>query len=202
MKKVKIGFIGCGNISEVYLKNCTQTFGILDVVAVADVIPEMAEKRAKEFGIPHVYTVKELLSDPEIQIVVNLTSPTVHTEVNLKILEAGKHVYTEKPFALSLEDADQVLSLAKEKGLRVGGAPDTFLGAQLQTAKKIIDDGWLGTVYATSGQIVSGTVWNGMHPRLHSFMDFGWDPLFDMAPYWLAAMVHLMGPAERVAGSV
>ena len=95
-----------------------------------------------------------------------------------------------------------MLSLAKEKGLRVGAAPDTFLGAQLQTARKIIDDGWLGTVYAANGMIISGTAWNGMHPNIHSLMDFGWDPLFDMAPYWLAGMVHLMGPAVRVSGSV
>jgi predicted dehydrogenase len=130
-----------------------------------------------------------------------LTSPTVHTEVNLQILEAGKHVYTEKPFALSLEDADKVLALAMEKGLRVGSAPDTFLGAQLQTARKLVDEGWIGKVYGASGTIITGTAWDAMHPNTPGFLDYGWDPLFDMAPYWLTAMVHIMGPATRVSGS-
>ncbi len=201
MRKVKVGFIGCGHISGSYLKNCTEMFEILDVVAVADVFPEMAKKRAEEFGIANVYTVEELLADQDIEIVVNLTSPKAHTEVNLRILEAGKHVYTEKPFALSLDDADRVLSLAKQKGLLVGSAPDTFLGGQLQTARKIIDDGWIGTVYAAGGLIVMGHAWEGTHPNIHALMDFGWDPLFDMAPYWLTAMVHLLGPAQRVSGS-
>nr|WP_144928695.1 Gfo/Idh/MocA family oxidoreductase [Paenibacillus bovis] len=202
MRKVKIGFIGCGNISHIYLTSCTQKFDILDVVAVADIFPEMAQRRAEEFNIPKVYTVEELLADPEIEIVVNLTSPTVHTEVNLKILEAGKHVYTEKPFAMSREDADKVLNLAKEKGLLVGSAPDTFLGAQLQTARKLIDDGWIGKVYGAGGMFITGTAWDASHPNTPAFLDFGWDPLFDMAPYWLTAMVHLMGPATRVSGSV
>src|SRR5689334_14755361 len=109
MRKVNIGVIGCGQISSIYLKNCTQTFDILDVVACADLAPELALKRAQEFHIPRACTVEELLADPNIEIVVDLTSPQVHADVNRKVLQAGKHVYTEKPFALTAEDADEVL---------------------------------------------------------------------------------------------
>jgi predicted dehydrogenase len=148
MRKVKIGLIGCGQISHIYLKNCTEMFDILQVEACADLVPELANKRAAEFRIPKVYTVEELLGDPEIEIVLNLTAPAVHAAINMKALQSGKHVYTEKPFALTREDADEVLKLAAERGLRVGCAPDTFLGAGIQTCIKLIDDGWIGTPYA------------------------------------------------------
>ncbi|WP_201755342.1 Gfo/Idh/MocA family protein [Paenibacillus glycinis] len=201
MQKTKIGIIGCGVISGIYLENCTKTFGILEVAAVADLMPEMARKRAEEYGIPKACTVQELLDDPEIEIVVNLTAPQVHAEVNLQILNAGKHVYTEKPFALNREDADRVLALAEEKGLRVGCAPDTFLGAGLQTSRKIIEDGWIGMPYAASGLIIMGNAYDGMHPNFHNYLQFGWDPLFDMAPYYLTAFIHLLGPVRSVSGS-
>lgn len=201
MKTTKIGLIGCGHISGIYLENCTEMFDILEVVAVADVFPEMAKRRAEQYGIPKACTVEELLADPEIEIVLNLTSPQAHTEVNLKILEAGKHLYAEKPFALTPEDADRVLELAQAKGLRVGIAPDTFLGAGLQTSRKIIEDGWIGTPYAASALIVMGHAWEGTHPNLQSLMQLGWDPLLDMAPYYLTALVHFFGPARRVTGS-
>ncbi|MBO7747330.1 Gfo/Idh/MocA family oxidoreductase [Paenibacillus sp. MWE-103] len=202
MQKTKIGVIGCGVISGIYLENCTKTFGNLEVAAVADLVPEMARKRAEEYGIPKACTVQELLDDPEIEIVVNLTAPQVHADVNLQILNAGKHAYTEKPFAMNREDADRVLALAEEKGLRVGCAPDTFLGAGLQTSRKVIDDGWIGTPYAASGLILMGNAYDGMHPNFHNYLQFGWDPLFDMTPYYLTAFIHLLGPARGVSGSV
>ena len=201
MQRVKVGVIGCGRISSIYLKNCTQTFNILDVVACADLVPELAQQRAEEFHIPRACTVEEVLADPEIEIVLNLTSPHVHAEMNKRVLEAGKHVYTEKPFALTAEDADQVLELARTKGLRVGCAPDTFLGGGLQTCRKLIDDGWIGTPYAASGLILMGNPSDAMHPMFHTFFQLGWDPLFDMAPYYLTAMVFLLGPVRRVTGS-
>src|SRR5690606_22362535 len=123
-----VGVVGCGMISAIYLKNCTRTFENLDVVACADLQPELARSRAQEFGVPRACTVEELLADPAVEAVLNLTSPAAHTAVNLRALEAGKHVYAEKPFALAMDDADRVLALAAEKGLRVGVAPDTFLG--------------------------------------------------------------------------
>ncbi|SFB06036.1 Predicted dehydrogenase [Cohnella sp. OV330] len=202
MEKTKIGIIGCGAISAIYLENCTKMFGVLEVAAVADLVPELARRRADEYGIPKACTVEELLADPAIEIVVNLTAPHAHTAVNLQILEAGKHAYAEKPFALNREDADLVLRTAEAKGLRVGSAPDTFLGAGLQTCRKLIDGGWIGTPYAASGQILMGNVYDGMHPNLPNFLKLGWDPLFDMAPYYITAMVNLLGPVRKVSGSV
>ncbi|MBB3114493.1 putative dehydrogenase [Paenibacillus phyllosphaerae] len=200
MQPVKIGIMGCGMISGIYLHNCTAVFDNLEVKAVADLVPELAAKRAAEFNVPYVYTAEEMLSDPEIEIIVNLTAPHVHAAVNKQILEAGKHVYTEKPFALTREDADDVLALAEAKGLRVGSAPDTFLGGSLQTCRKLIDDGWIGTPYAASGSIIMGHAWDGSHPNIAALMKLGWDPLFDMAPYYFTAMVNLLGPVRRVAG--
>ena len=201
MRKVKIGLIGCGQISHIYLKNCTEMFDILQVEACADLVPELANKRAAEFGIPKVYTVEELLADPEIEIVLNLTAPAVHAAINMKALQSGKHVYTEKPFALTREDADEVLKLAAERGLRVGCAPDTFLGAGIQTCIKLIDDGWIGTPYAASGTIIMGTSGDGMHPNFQNFLRLGGDPLLDMGPYYLTALIAMLGPVRRVTGS-
>ncbi|MDF2964446.1 MAG: gfo/Idh/MocA family oxidoreductase [Paenibacillus sp.] len=200
MKKVKVGLIGCGQISGIYLKNCTQTFDILEVVACADLVPELARKQAGEFGVPRACSVDELLADPEIEIIINLTAPKVHAQINMKALEAGKHVYTEKPFALNREEADQVLALAETKGLRVGCAPDTFLGGGLQTCRKLIDDGWIGTPYAANGTIFMGGGSGGLHPNFQNFLRLGGDPLFDMGPYYLTAMVFLLGPIGSVSG--
>jgi predicted dehydrogenase len=201
MKKMPIGVLGCGQISGIYLQNCTQGFGILEVAACADLVPELAVQRAAEYGIPRACSVEELLADPAIELVLNLTSPQVHTEVNRRILSAGKHVYTEKPFALTRADADAVLGQARASGLRVGCAPDTFLGAGLQTCRKLLDDGAIGTPYAASGLILMGSVWDGMHPNAPYYLQLGWDPLFDMAPYYLTALVFLLGPVRRVTGS-
>jgi len=202
MRRIKIGVIGAGVISHVYLKNCTGMFdNILEVKAVADLVPELARKRAEEFRIPHVYTVDELLADPEIEIVLNLTAPSAHAPLNLRALQAGKHVYTEKPFALSREDADEVLALAEEKGLLVGCAPDTFLGAGIQTCIKLIDDGWIGKPYAASATIIMGNASNGMHPNFQNFLKLGGDPIMDMGPYYLTALIAMLGPVRRVTGS-
>ncbi|WP_274655166.1 Gfo/Idh/MocA family protein [Paenibacillus humicola] len=199
---MKIGLIGCGRISHIYLKNCTETFQhILEVRACADLVPELASQRAEEFGIPNVYTVDELLADPEIEIVLNLTAPAAHASLNLKALQAGKHVYTEKPFALTREDADEVLALAEAKGLRVGCAPDTFFGSGLQTCIKLIDDGWIGQPYASSGTIIMGNASGGMHPNFQNFLKLGGDPVMDMCPYYLTALIAMLGPVRRVSGS-
>lgn len=202
MRKVKVGVIGAGVISNIYLKNCTGMFdNILEVKAIADIVPELAETRAEEYNIPHVYTVDELLADPEIEIVLNLTSPAAHAPLNLKALQAGKHVYTEKPFALCRKDADEVIALAELKGLLVGCAPDTFLGAGIQTCIKLIDDGWIGTPYAASGTIIMGDASGGMHPNFENFLKLGGDPIMDMGPYYLTALIAMLGPVRRVTGS-
>lgn len=201
MQPLNVGVIGCGQISAIYLQNCVQRFDVLNVVACADMLPELARARAAEFDIPNAVSVDELLADPAIELVVNLTSPQAHAAVNKRALRAGKHVYTEKPFALTREDADEVLALAQAKQLRVGCAPDTFLGGGLQTCRALIDDGAIGTPYAASGLILMGNVYDGMHPRFEQYLQLGWDPLFDMAPYYLTALVTLLGPVRRVTGS-
>lgn len=198
--KVKVGVIGCGRISGIYLKNCSQTFVNTEVTACADVVLELAKARAEEFQIERACTVEELLADPAIEIVVNLTVPTAHAEVNRRILQAGKHVYTEKPFALTASDADSVLELAQKQGLRVGCAPDTFLGAILQTCRKLIDEGTIGIPYAASGLVLMGGPYEAMAPNFQSYFQLGWDPLFDMAPYYLTALVNLLGSVRKVAG--
>lgn len=202
MRRIKIGVIGCGMISEVYLQNCTQVFHhVLEVVAVADLVPELAAKRAKEFNVPTSCSVEELLANPEIEIVLNLTAPVAHTIVNEQILNAGKHVYTEKPFALTREDADKILNLAETKGLLVGCAPDTFLGASMQTCIKLIEDGEIGTPFAANASIILGTPANGNHPNVQNFLKLGGDPIMDMGPYYLTALVAMLGPIKRVTGS-
>jgi predicted dehydrogenase len=202
MRKVKVGVIGTGQISRIYLKNMTETFdGILEVKALADRVPELARQRAEQFTIPNVWTVEELLADPEIEIVLNLTVPAAHAAINLQALRAGKHVYSEKPFALTREDADEVLQLAEATGLLVGCAPDTFLGGGLQTCRKLIDEGWIGTPYSANGTIIMGNASNGMHPNFQNFLKLGGDPIMDMAPYYLTALIFLLGPVRRVTGT-
>jgi len=200
VQTAKVGVIGCGKISGIYLRNCTSTLDNLDVVACADLVPELAEQRAREFGIPKACSVAELLGDPEIEIVLNLTVPHAHAALNLEVLRAGKHVYTEKPFALSRADADAVLDLARSRDLRVGSAPDTFLGGGLQTCRRLIDDGAIGTPYGASGLILMGNVYERLHLGTERYLELGWDPLFDMAPYYLTALVFLLGPVRTVTG--
>jgi len=197
--KVKIGVIGCGNISRIYLEQ-SQTFEILEVKAVADVDMERAKAKAEAHGIPYVYTVDQLLADPEIEIVVNITPPSAHAEIGLRALEAGKSVYNEKPLAIFREDAQKMLKLAAEKGLRVGCAPDTFLGAGLQTCRKLIDDGAIGVpVAATAFMLGHGP--ERWHPDPEFFYKVGGGPMFDMGPYYLTALVSLLGPVRRVTGT-
>ncbi len=197
--RTKIGIVGCGNISSTYLKVCP-TFENLEVAAVADVVMERAQAQAAAFNVPHAYTVDELLADPDIAIVLNLTIPAAHAEIALRALAAGKSVYNEKPLALTREEGQQILRLAKDKGLRVGCAPDTFLGAGLQTCRKLIDDGWIGTpVAATAFMLGHGP--EGWHPDPDFFYQPGAGPLFDMGPYYLTALITLLGPVRRVTGS-
>jgi predicted dehydrogenase len=200
MSKVKVGIIGCGNISAIYAKNLSQMFHQVELVACADLIKDRAEARAQEYQIPNVYTPEALLADPNIDIVVNLTTPPVHGSICTATLEAGKHSYVEKPLALTRDEAQQVLDLAKQKTLRIGGAPDTFLGAGLQTCRKLIEDGWIGEpVAATAFMLCHG------HEHWHPDPDFyykpGGGPMFDMGPYYLTALVSLLGPVKRVTGS-
>ena len=199
MNKVKIGIIGCGNISSIYLKNLSTMFEITEVSACADIILENAVKQAKEFNIKKACSVEELLSDPDIKIVVNLTTPSSHFEVSIAALEAGKNVYIEKPLSLTRQQGTELINKAKEKNLLVGGAPDTFLGGGMQTCRKLIDDGWIGTpVAATAFMTCHGH--ESWHPAPDFYYKIGGGPMFDMGPYYLTALLSLMGPVAKVSG--
>jgi predicted dehydrogenase len=199
MERVKVGIIGCGNIFGQYAKGC-RAFEILELVACADINPGAAETRAKEYNISNVLTVEELLNDPEIKIVINLTVPQAHASVSLATIAAGKHVYSEKPLAVTREDGRKILAAAREKAVLVGCAPDTFLGGGLQTCRKLIDDGWIGEPVAAVAFMASRGP-ESWHPNPAIFYQQGAGPLFDMGPYYLTALVHLLGPVRRVTGS-
>jgi len=199
MKTVKIGIIGCGNISSAYLRT-VQTFDILECVALADLDLERARARAEEFGVPKACTTEELLADPEIELVVNLTIPAAHFEVSMAIIEAGKHVYTEKPLAIIREDGAKILDAAKAKGVRVGCAPGTFIGGGLQTCRKLLDDGAIGRPVAAAAFMMSHGA-EHWHPDPAFLYQIGAGPMFDMGPYYLTALTTLLGPITRVAGS-
>lgn len=195
MEKVRVGVIGCGRISRQYLDNLTQRFQFcVDVVACADILREAAERRAEEYGIPRVCSVDQLLADPEVEIAVNLTVPTAHYEVSMAALAAGVHVYTEKPLAVTREEGRTLIEAAKAKGLLIGGAPDTFLGAGLQTCRKLIDDGWVGKPVSAQAMIAMGV-------HVERYHKVGVGPMFDMGPYYVTALVALLGPVVRATGS-
>jgi len=199
-RKVKIGVVGCGVISGIYLKTLTTLFKNTEVIAVCDIIPERAENRAKEFGVPRVYTPEQFYKDEDIELVVNLTPPKVHTEVELLALNAGKHIYTEKPFGVKREDAEKVMKLAAEKGLMAGGAPETFLGGGFQTIRKILDEGIIGRPVSIMGFMLGHGPEN-WHPDPEFFYQTGGGPMFDMGPYYITCMVNLLGPIAKVAGA-
>jgi predicted dehydrogenase len=200
VSKVKAGIIGCGNISGIYLQ-APKILEVLEIVAVADIDLTRAQEKADQYNIEKAYSVEGLLNDPEIEIVINLTIPNAHFEICLKALEAGKHVYVEKPLSIEFEEGQKLLSVAKEKGLRIGGAPDTFLGGGIQTCRKLVDDGWIGEpISATAFMLSPGH--EGWHPDPEFFYKKGGGPMFDMGPYYLTALVNLIGPIKRVTGSV
>ncbi|HLV80384.1 MAG TPA: Gfo/Idh/MocA family oxidoreductase [Chthonomonadaceae bacterium] len=198
MQPVKVGIIGCGNISGIYFK-AGKTFQILDIVACADRVMERARAKAEEHGVRAV-TVDQLLADPEIQIVINLTTPDAHYDVCKAALEAGKHVHVEKPLSITREQGKDLLETARARNLRVGAAPDTFLGGGLQTCRKLIDDGWIGEpVGATAFMLCHGH--ESWHPDPEFYYKSGGGPMFDMGPYYLTALIALIGPIRRVTGS-
>jgi predicted dehydrogenase len=198
MPKTRIGIIGCGNISSIYFKNL-RIFESTEVAAGADLDMARAQARGEEFGVPAV-TVDELLANAEIEIVLNLTIPKAHAPVNLAALAAGKHAYTEKPLAVTREDGARTLAAARAANLRVGAAPDTVLGAGIQTCRKLIDDGAIGQPVAAVAFMPSHGH-ESWHPDPEFYYKAGGGPLFDMGPYYLPALITLLGPIARVSGS-
>ncbi len=197
--KTTVGIIGCGQISSIYFQ-APQSFEVLDIVACSDLDMDRARSQAERFGITKVYSSEELLADPDIDVVLNLTIPAVHAEIGMAALKAGKSVYGEKPLALDRTLGQALLQLAQAKQLRVGSAPDTFLGGGLQTCIKLINEGAIGTpVAATAFMMGHGP--ESWHPNPDFFYQPGAGPLFDMGPYYLTALIAMMGPVQRVSGS-
>ncbi len=196
MEKLKVGIIGCGNISGIYCKRLKE-FDIIDLVACSDIILERAQQKQKEFNIPRACTVEEILADPDIEIIVNLTTPNAHYQVAMSSLNAGKSVYNEKPLAINKKQDKEILEIAEKKNLFVGCAPDTFLGAGIQTCRKIIDDGLIGEpVSATAFMVCHGH--ESWHPEPEFYYKPGAGPMFDMGPYYLTCLVNLIGPVKNV----
>jgi predicted dehydrogenase len=198
MRKVGIGIIGCGVISKAYLTAMKQ-FSNIELRAVADMRSSAAELRAKEFGVPGM-RVDQLLKRDDVEIVVNLTVPLAHTDVSLAVLNAGKHVHSEKPLGVNMIEACKVMDLAAHRNLRVGCAPDTFLGGGHQTARKLIDDDAIGKPVAGTAVFMCPG-----HERWHPAPGFyylrGGGPMLDMGPYYITDLVQLLGPIASVMGS-
>ncbi len=197
--RVGVGVIGAGVISTQYLDNLT-TFPDVEVLFIADLDVTRARAQAEKYGVPGFGTTEELLAHPDVEIVVNLTIPAAHVEVALQALAAGKHVWSEKPFALDRGSGRRLLEESKRTGLRVATAPDTFLGAGLQTGKRLIAEGRIGqpltalTLFQASGP-------ESWHPNPDFLYAVGAGPLFDMGPYYLTTLVQNLGPVKRVAAT-
>lgn len=196
MRPMIVGIIGCGNISEAYFKGAARS-GLLRVKACADMRPEAAEARASEFGCAAV-AVEALLADPEIEAVINLTVPLAHGPVSRQIIAAGKHVYSEKPLAARFGEAQALVLAAAGRKLRVGCAPDTFLGAAHQAARRALDAGRIGRVVAGAAAVL-GHGMESWHPNPEFFFKRGGGPIHDIGPYYVTQLVNLLGPVARVA---
>ncbi len=194
-KELGVGIIGCGNISTTYF-SLAPLFKGLKVLACADINMEAARARAEEYKV-RAQTIDELLANDELDVIVNLTIPDAHFPVSKRILEAGKHVYSEKPLVLTLEQGEELRRIAKEKGLAVGCAPDTFLGGAHQLARKFIDDGGIGRVTSGACYVMSPgmEMW---HPNPDFFFLPGGGPILDLGPYYIANLINLIGPVKRV----
>ena len=194
-KELGVGIIGCGNISTTYF-SLSPLFKGLKVLACADINMNAAELRAKEYGV-RAQTIDELLANDELDVIVNLTIPDAHFPVSKRILEAGKHVYSEKPLVLSLEQGEELRRIAKEKGLAVGCAPDTFLGGAHQLARQYIDQGGVGRITSGACYVMSPgmEMW---HPSPDFFFLPGGGPILDLGPYYVANLINLIGPVKRV----
>lgn len=197
LRKVKTAIIGCGMISNIYIKNLKNTFSIIDLEAICDRFPATAEEKAEKYGIERIMTMEEILESPEIELVINLTAAPAHYEVIKAALDAGKHVYTEKMMCTEFKKGKELVALAREKGLYLGAAPDTFLGAGLQTARKVIDSGFIGEVTSVLASV------NRNHPICSERFEFikheGGSFPYDVGVYYITAILALFGPVKKVS---
>ena len=196
--QLNIGVVGCGTISDAYLQ-AAQKFPSIRMLSCADINNDAAIAKAEQYGL-EAMPVDELLAHNEIQIVLNLTTPQHHVAIGARALNAGKHTYSEKPLALSVEQAAKLVQLSEEKGLRVGCAPDTFLGGAHQTARQTVDEGLIGhPVAGTAFMMCPGH--ESWHPNPEFYYLEGGGPLMDMGPYYLTDLVSLLGPVKSVSGA-
>ena len=200
MKKTGIGIVGCGNISGIYFENLCTVFENVEVKACADLDVERVQAKVKEYPDVEELTLDGILANPEIDIVVNLTTPQGHFPVAMQAVEAGKSVHNEKPLVLTREEGRQLLAAASAKGVRVGCAPDTFMGGGIQTCRKLIDDGLIGEpIGAQAFMLCHGH--ESWHPDPEFYYKVGGGPMFDMGPYYVTVLLALLGPVKRVTGS-
>lgn len=199
-KQFHVGIVGCGMISNIYIKNIKSVFNnVLHVHGVFDKDLSLAQKQAAEYGLSVCYSSSEsMFSDPEIDIVLNLCPPAAHYTINKQAIRAGKHVYSEKPLALTFAEGAELVSLAKQHGVFLGCAPDTPLGALVQTARKLVEEDSIGRVIGASANLIKRGV-EDWHPNPHFLYQPGAGPLMDMGPYYLAALLHIVGPFESVS---
>lgn len=200
MDKTKIAIIGLGDISEIYLENITNIFTEIEIIGVCDLINERAKQVEEKYQIPKTYDrMEDAFNDSQVEIVLNLTRPTEHFKVTKAALESGKHVYSEKPLAATFEEGKRLDSLAKERNLLLGAAPDTFLGAGIETCRKLIDDGFIGDpIGASASMICRGH--EGWHPDPEFYYKNGGGPMMDMGPYYITALVNLLGGVSGLTG--
>jgi predicted dehydrogenase len=196
---LRVGVVGCGTISHSYIENMRRS-PYLEVVACGDRPPDRARECARRYGITRAGSTEQVLSDPEVDLVVNLTVPALHLEINVGALRAGKHVWSEKPLAVDREQGELILREAAERGLEVGCAPDTVLGAGHQTCRDLVDRGLIGRPLAAGALFMTAgpETWHH-HPAF--LYRAGAGPLFDVGPYYLTALANLLGPVARVAAS-
>jgi predicted dehydrogenase len=198
-KAVKVGVVGVGKISDQYL-GMAKNFPIVEMAAVADLDQARAKSQADKYGIPKVYSVDDIFKDDSIEIILNLTVPKAHVPIGLKAVAAGKHMYAEKPLGIDRAEGQKLLDAANKAKLRIGCAPDTFMGSGIQTARKLIDDGAIGKPVAfTAFMMCPGH--ESWHPSPEFYYEVGGGPMFDMGPYYLTALLNLLGPAKRVMGA-
>lgn len=196
MTGLGVGIVGCGNIAETYLR-LAPLYADFKVRAVADIDMAAARSRAGAFDV-RALSVDDLLAAADIDIVVNLTVPSAHFDVSRRALEAGKHVYSEKPLVLALDDGEALRHLSASTGLRVGSAPDTFLGGAHQAVRQLIDDGGVGRITGGTCHVMSGGM-EAWHPNPDFFFQPGGGPILDMGPYYITNLIQLLGPVVRVA---
>lgn len=199
IQPVKTAIVGCGVISEAYLDTMTSKFKILDVVGCCDLDEAKAKAKAQEYGI-QALTMEEILADPSIELVVNLTTPAAHYPVIKQLLEGGKHVYTEKVLTVELAHAAELVKIAAEKNLYLGSAPDTFLGSALQTARYVVDSGLLGEITSCYCALTRDS--NILNRAFPFTAKPGGGIGFDVGIYYITALLSILGPVQEVSGVV